>query len=142
MQTLWFLITATLAFTSLKTSFFSGNKLILNAQSSVNEKLFISLTGMSHMLIMILTVGIGILCLVTIFFYKNRKTQIKMSFAALAVSLLTIVLYFLQTKTFVPSEGSYDLTALIVFCSPLFLIMAIMGIYKDEKLIKRADRLR
>ena len=141
-QTVWLLIAASLSFTSLKTSFYSGNKLVMYDQTKVNEKLFTSLTGMSHMLIMVLTVGIGILSMVTVFFYKNRPAQTKMSFAALAVSLLTIVLYFLQIKTFVAAEGSYDLTALIVFFIPVFLILAIRGIYKDEKLIKSVDRLR
>ena len=97
-QTIWLLIAASLSFTSLKTSFYTGNKLILNSQTNVTEKLFTSLNGMSHMLIMVLTVGIGILSIVTVFFYKNRPAQTKMSFAALGVSLLTIVLYFLQTQ--------------------------------------------
>ena len=141
-QTVWLLIAASLSFTSLKTSFYTGNKLILNSQTNVTEKLFTSLNGMSHMLIMVLTVGIGILSIVTVFFYKNRPAQTKMSFAALGVSLLTIVLYFLQTKTFIAAEGSYVLTALLVFFIPVFLILAIRGIYKDEKLIKSVDRLR
>ena len=142
LQTIWLLLASSLAFVSLKTSFFSGNKMVQNLQTNNNEKFFVPFTGMSHLLIMILTVGIGILSLVNIFFYKNRATQLKLAFAAILASIATIALYFWQTKNYIPQEGSLDLTALIVFFIPAILILAIRGIYKDEKLVKSTDRLR
>jgi hypothetical protein len=38
--------------------------------------------------------------------------------------------------------GSYALTCLIAISIPVFLVLAIRGIYKDQRLIKSLDRLR
>jgi glucose uptake protein GlcU len=136
LQTVWLLLAAVLAFVSLKVSFFSGNILVENA------KQFQNFTAMSNMLIMILTVGVGIASLITIFLFKDRKLQIKISFAVLAVAVLTIGLYYLQTKNYVPEEWTFDLTSLVTVAIPFLLFLAIRGIYKDEKLVKSVDRLR
>lgn len=136
LQTVWLLLVAVLAFVSLKVSFFSGNILVENV------KQFQNFTAMSNMLIMILTVGVGIASLITIFLFKDRKLQIKISFAALAVSVLTIGLYYLQTKNYVPEEWTFDITSLITVAIPFLLFLAIRGIYKDEQLVKSVDRLR
>ncbi len=142
LQTLWLLFASAMAFITLKVSFFSGNKLVMNDKTYINEKQFVSLTGMSNMIIMVLTVGIAIASLVSIFLYNDRKMQLKITAAIVGVSIINIVLYYLQTKNFIPGEGTYVLTSLLVFCIPAFLLMAIRGIYKDEKLIKSVDRLR
>lgn len=136
LQTVWLLLVAVLAFVSLKVSFFSGNILVENA------KQFQNFTAMSNMLIMILTVGVGIASLITIFLFKDRKLQIKIGFAVLAVAVLNIVLYYLQTKNYVPEEWTFDITSLITIAIPFLLFLAIRGIYKDEKLVKSVDRLR
>jgi uncharacterized membrane protein len=136
LQTVWLLLVAVLAFVSLKVSFFSGNILVENA------KQFQNFTAMSNMLIMILTVGVGIASLITIFLFKDRKLQIKIGFAILAVAVLNIVLYYLQTKNYVPEEWTFDITSLITIAIPFLLFLAIRGIYKDEKLVKSVDRLR
>lgn len=136
LQTVWLLLVAVLAFVSLKVSFFSGNILVENA------KQFQNFTAMSNMLIMILTVGVGMASLITIFLFKDRKLQIKIGFAVLAVAVLNIVLYYLQTKNYVPEEWTFDITSLITIAIPFLLFLAIRGIYKDEKLVKSVDRLR
>ncbi|MBI2272644.1 MAG: DUF4293 domain-containing protein [Bacteroidetes bacterium] len=136
LQTVWLLLVAVLAFVSLKVSFFSGNILVENV------KQFQNFTAMSNMLIMILTVGVGMASLITIFLFKDRKLQIKIGFAVLAVAVLNIVLYYLQTKNYVPEEWTFDITSLITIAIPFLLFLAIRGIYKDEKLVKSVDRLR
>jgi hypothetical protein len=60
--------------------------------------------------------------------------------ACLLVSIINIVLFVNQTKNFV--EGNYDLGSILPFIVPIFLILAAMGIYKDQKLVKSLDRLR
>lgn len=135
-QTIWLLLVSGLAFASLKLSFFSGNILVDNV------KQFQSFTAMSHLLIMILTVGVGIASLITVFLFGNRQLQIKICFGVLAVALLNILLYYLQTRNFVPNEWSFDLTSLITIAIPFLLFLAIRGIYKDEQLVKSVDRLR
>lgn len=135
-QTIWLLLVATLAFASLKLSFFSGNTLIENV------KQFQGFTAMSNMLIMILTVGVGIASVVAVFLFRNRQLQIRICFGVLAVVLLNILLYYLQTKNFVPNEWSFDLTSLVTIAIPFLLFLAIRAIYKDEQLVKSVDRLR
>jgi uncharacterized membrane protein len=135
-QTLWLLFASALAFASLKIPFFSGNIMVDNL------KQFQRFTGMTNMFLMILTVAVGIGSLISIFLYKDRKTQIRIITGVLVVSVLNIILYFFQTKNFVPTDWSLQLTSIVVLAIPVFLIMAIQGINKDEKLMKSLDRLR
>ncbi len=135
-QTLWLLIASILSFASLKLSFFSGNIVVANV------KQFQRFTAMDSIILMILTVAVAIASLILIFIYKDRKMQMKVGFAVLGVSILNVLLNYLQTKNYVPEEWSYDITSLICLAIPICLILAIRGIYQDEKLVKSTDRLR
>lgn len=136
LQTLWMLAASALSFASLKISFFSGNILVANI------KQFQRFTAMSSIPLMILTVAVAIATLVVIFMYKDRKQQLKVGFAILVVAIINIVLYYFETKNFMPTEWSFDITSVVTVAIPVFLIMALKGIYKDEKLVKSVDRLR
>lgn len=136
LQTLWLLFAAGLAFASLKLSFFSGNLLVNNV------KQFQRFTAMSSIFLMILTVAVAIAALIAIFLYKNRKTQLKITIAVFVVSLVNVLLAYMQTKNFVPDEWSYDISSVTYIAIPVLVAFAIRGIYKDEKLVKSADRLR
>jgi peptidoglycan/LPS O-acetylase OafA/YrhL len=135
-QSIWLLLAATMSALSLKFSFFSGNK--LNAETNMKE--WIEYTADQGSLNAIFTIAIGVAALVCIFMYKDRKRQLMISLIILAVSLLNIVLYYNASKTF--TESKTDLTALISLSIPLFVVLAAIGIYKDEQLVKKADRLR
>lgn len=135
-QSVWLLLAAACAFLTLKLSFFSGNKMINNV------KQFEKLTATNNFLLMILSVAVAIAALVTIFLYKDRKMQLKITFAILAVAVINVILFFRATTLFVPNEGNYDWTAPMVFLIPVLLLLAIRNIYKDEKLVKSVDRLR
>ncbi len=136
LQTLWLLAASLLAFATLKLSFFSGNILVENV------KQFQKFTAMNSIPVMILTVAVAIAALITIFLFKDRKLQLKICFATLVLSVLTIVLYYLQTKSFVLNEWTFDLTCVVTIAIPFVLFLAIRGIYKDEKIVKSVDRLR
>ncbi len=136
-QTIWLLLASIVAFLTLKFSFYSGH-LLNDAQ-----KQFISLSGSApSMLITVLTVTVAVASLVLIFLFKDRKMQLRITIAVLVLSIINIVLYFLKVQEFVSTESSFDLTAVLVFVVPVFLILAARGIYKDNKLIKSVDRLR
>jgi amino acid transporter len=135
-QSIWLLLAATMSALSLKFSFFSGNK--LNAETNVKE--WVEYTAAQGSLNAILTIAICVATLVCIFMYKDRKRQLLISLIVLAVSLLNIFLYYNSSKTF--TESNTDLTALISLSIPIFLVLASLGIYKDEQLVKNADRLR
>jgi len=135
-QSIWLLLAATMSALSLKFSFFSGNK--INTETNVKE--WIEYTAAQGSLNAIITIAIGVATLVCIFMYKDRKRQLLISLIVLAVSFLNIFLYYNASKTF--TESNTDLTALISLSIPVFLVLAALGIYKDEQLVKNADRLR
>lgn len=135
-QTIWLLLASACSFATLanRISFFSGNKLVENISK------FVPLTVRENVFILILTISVAVAALVSIFFFKDRKMQMKVVAAVTGFSVLNIVLYFLQTKNYV--EGKMDLTAIVPFAVPVFLLLAINAIWKDEKLVKSVDRLR
>jgi hypothetical protein len=138
LQSVWLLLAAAAAFCSLQFSFYSGNLIATPNQA----KTFAALNAQSNLLLLILSAGVGIASLISIFLYKNRKIQLRIVLVALLVSILNLVLFFTQTKKFVPNEGSYNLTAIFAIMVPVFLFFAIRGIRRDEKLVKSLDRLR
>jgi len=136
LQTLWLLIASALAFATLKMSFFSGNIMVENL------KQFQHFTAMSSILLMILTVAVGIASLILVFLFNDRKLQFKLCIVVFILSLLNLFLYYNETKNFIPTDWSFDLTSIFAIAIPVFLLLAVRGIYKDEKLIKSVDRLR
>jgi DMSO/TMAO reductase YedYZ heme-binding membrane subunit len=135
-QTIWLLAASAAAFITLKLSFFSGNKYVDNV------KTFEELNGMSHVILMILTVALAVASLIIIFLYKDRKLQLKLTIAAFALSLLNLFVYYLQIKKFIPAEGKISITAIVAIIIPALILLAARAIWKDEQLIKSVDRLR
>jgi DMSO/TMAO reductase YedYZ heme-binding membrane subunit len=135
-QTIWLLAASAAAFITLKLSFFSGNKYVDNV------KTFEELNGMSHVILMILTVALAVASLIIIFLYKDRKLQLKLTIAAFALSLLNLFVYYLQIKKFIPAEGKISITAIVAIIIPALILLATRAIWKDEQLIKSVDRLR
>lgn len=131
-QTIWLLLAAAASFGSLKLSFYSGKK---------DTVLFEELTGSTGgFVLLVLSVAVALLSIVSIFLFKNRKLQMRLALAGLVAQLAVLFLYFQQAATF--TEGNYTLTSIFSFLIPAFLILAVAGIRKDEKLIKSMDRLR
>jgi len=137
LQSLWLLVAAALGVISLKTSFYSGHRI-----RDLVPKPVVFLTGSYNILLIMCTTVVAVLAVVAIFLYRNRKLQGRLGIVALVLSVLAIGLYFWQSKSFVPGESSYDLTAVLPLAIPVFLFLAVRGIYRDEKLVRSADRLR
>jgi glucan phosphoethanolaminetransferase (alkaline phosphatase superfamily) len=131
-QSFWLLLAAAAAVASIKLPFYTGSLAANNTYES--------LTASENIPIVILTVLIALISLVAIFLYKNRNRQTWITLLNIFLSIVVILLYFLQLKNF--SSGSFSLTSLFVFAVPVFLILALMGIRRDAKLIKSLDRLR
>jgi len=130
-QTIWLLLAAVCGFASLKTSFYIG---------SIGAEPANHLTAMSNIWLMILTIVTATVAVVSIFMYKNRALQLKLVLATIALSVMILIMYFAQTQKF--AVGGFALTSLIAVAVPILLILAATGIYKDEKLVKSADRIR
>lgn len=130
-QTLWLLAASICGFAALKMPFYVG---------SVGTAPAEEFTATTNTLLMILTVAAAIVALVDIFLYNNRPLQFRIGLSGLAVSVLNIVLYFIYTKKY--DTGAMALSSVFSFAIPAFFLMAIIGIRKDEKLVKSVDRLR
>jgi phosphatidylserine synthase len=130
-QSLWLLAAAVCSFLTLKFEFYAGTNI---------EKHPAVLNGLSSIVFTILTAAIGVAALITIFLYKQRKLQIRISSICFAAAVLLITLYFLKLKNF--TAGTISLWSVFYFAIPVLLILAMRGIWKDEKLIKSMDKLR
>jgi tellurite resistance protein TehA-like permease len=100
----------------------------------------------SDFLIFPLIIGLACLAIATIFFFRNRPFQLRLSLIGVLGSVLTLALCIYKVGRFKTvnnfKEVSYQLGWLLPFAMIVFFIMAAYGIYKDEKLMKSLDRLR
>jgi len=135
-QTIWLLLAAACSFVSLKITFYAGN-LIAEGTTSNGVGSFSQITGMDNP---ILTTAAGVMCLISIFIYKNRKQQIKFCIAAFFIEISLLIFYYFLTKTF--KEGTLAIGAGIHLLIIIFILLAIAGIRKDNKIIAESDRLR
>lgn len=131
-QTLWLFFASVLCFITLKLSFYSGTYLTDNQYHPLN--------GTSNVLVMIATIVIGVLTFVTIFLYKKRILQLRLTILAIVLELLLIFLYYRETAKF--TRGEYSISAALHIVIIIALVFAARGINKDEKLIKDSNRLR
>ena len=130
------LLAAACAVLTIKLPFYTGPT-IDAAQGKVVE----IITASSNIPLLVLTVLLVVVLLVNIFNYKNRKLQLRITIGLILVSLLDIFLFYQASmKTII--GGTFALTSILALIIPLLLIMAARGIFKDQKLIKSADRLR
>lgn len=99
----------------------------------------------SQIIIPIVVILIFILSTVVIFLYKNRKLQIKLALAAVLLSsvLTALTAWFAYSAgekyQAVLNPGIRTFLPLIIL---LFSILALLGIRKDENLVRSYDRLR
>jgi hypothetical protein len=136
-QTIWLLLVSALSFLTLQTSVYSGHRI-----NDIIPKPMIFLSAAYNPLLNITTIAVGVISLITIFLFKYRKLQIRLSIVALLLSFTAIALYYWQSKSFITEESSITITAFIPVLIPVILIIAIRKIWKDEKLVKGSDRLR
>ena len=149
MQTVWTLLAAVCAALTFKFAFYFGNmKVGLNGIAPLEVKALPTFgagavsAGSGSVLILLVTVIIILGTLINIFNFKARKKQIWITIGLIFLSLLNIVLYWWKSGVPPFESGNYSLGALLSLAIPVFLILGLRGILKDEKLVKSADRLR
>lgn len=93
--------------------------------------------------------GIVATCLlgfVTIFLFRNRKTQKNLSLLGIFLSLGIIALEFFTVDDYKKSlnfmESTWKIGAIMPIIMVVLFFLAYQGIRSDEKLIKSVDRLR
>ena len=102
----------------------------------------------TYMPLFILAAVITLLPLVAIFFFKNRKRQRGMVWMSI-ISIFSFVAVMLMRKSNLengtPPVANFQYLipgVLVTLVALVFLILALRGIRKDERLIKSLDRLR
>lgn len=96
-------------------------------------------------LLTIATALLGIIPIVLIFLFKNRKKQV--TFVYLTVLAVLGYSFWLAQTVKTASDtnleiGNYNIGAGLTSLAVLFLVLAGKGIMRDDKLVKSADRLR
>jgi len=137
-QSVWLLLAAICGFLATKAPIFSGTL----ANNSA-----IDLVAANSLLLFAVLVGIACLCCIAIFLFKNRPIQIRLCMVNIILAIGAIALEVKNVEDFKTgppaiAKGAYQLGALLPILIIIFLIMAIRGIYKDQKLVKSLDRLR
>jgi len=135
MQSLWLLLAAIFSFLTFKLPFYSGS---MPVKGIIQPD--VRLDAASQIFILILTGVVILFCFVALFLYKDRKRQLTLTIINLILSLVLLVLYFLQIQKF--QNGTIALWCLLTLAIPIFLFLAARGIWKDDKLVKSLDRLR
>lgn len=104
------------------------------------------LSASNSLLLYALMIGIGCLCLIAIFLFKKRPTQNRLCIISILLAIAAIALEVKNAESYKAQpgfvKGTYQLAALLPILMIIFLIMAIRGIHKDQKLVKSLDRLR
>lgn len=93
----------------------------------------------SSIYVMIMTIIVAVFSFFLILLYKNRKLQLTLAILDFILSILLIGSYFMATKNMI---GSIVIQSIFTFAIPIFLVLAIRGIWKDIRLVKSVDRLR
>jgi hypothetical protein len=132
-QTLWLFLAGSFAFLTLVFPTYSGYV--------DSTKPHVALNGLSGGLgIMLLTVLAGLFSLVAIGLFKNRKAQLYLCLGVLLAEVVLIYLYYGKTADY--KEGNYAFMAILHPAILVMIILAVVGIRKDEKLLRESDRLR
>ena len=133
-QTVWLLLVAVFAAVTFRFPFYTGDWLKDAVPVSVD------LNATTTIWISILTVLAGAIAFVNIFLFDNRKLQLKLCYLGIFVTVILLVVYFLELNHF--TTGTVALWCIFHFAILGCYILAARGIWKDEKLIKSMDRLR
>ena len=123
----------------------SSYQTLLDKQILVNTSEHIRV--INHYPALLIAIVMTLLPLATIFMYRKRKQQISMTFVSIlaVLSFISMVLKMvadIPKLPISPINESYGLGMILPAISVVFLILAILGIRRDEKLVKSVDRLR
>lgn len=99
----------------------------------------------SLLLLILITLSV-ILSVGSVFLFKNRPLQKKLSLLGVLLSVSILALEVIQVeelrKSLTPVSGLWQFGALMPVLMMVCYILAFTGIRKDEALIKSLDRLR
>ena len=136
-QSLWLLIVALAAFATYTLTLYIGRL----SDGTIKEFLLAD-----NFLLVIFIISLGILAIICLFLFKNRKLQFKLSVLGVIFSIGFLILEYVKVEDFKQDNlietGSYQIGALLPIVMVIFFFLAARGVYRDEKLVKSMDRLR
>jgi hypothetical protein len=128
-QTIWLLLASAAAFSILRFPFYytpTPQALEINGSSQYSTLISLAFSAC--------------LSFISIFLYGNRMLQLKV---VLVNFLLTgLIGFFIYKVVIAHPGGGFTLPSGVLFLIPILQIMAVIRIYKDEHMVKAADRLR
>ena len=138
-QTVWLLLASIAIFASLKIPFYAGN-ISTTAVDGTIVKTWTELNGMSNLIANILTISTGVIALISIFLFNNRKLQLRFVVVSIFLEIILMFNYESNIKKF--AEGQYSIGALLPLLAVLLFFLAARAIRKDNKIIAESNRLR
>lgn len=95
---------------------------------------------------LIINIGLLLILIVaSVFLYRNRPLQYKITMFSFLLNVVLIIVMFYTADDMqkqLHTEANYKFVAILPLISLVLLILASKAIRKDEKLVKGADRLR
>ncbi len=128
-QSIWLLLASVAAFSVLRLPFYYT--------PSVPA---LEISGSENLTTLITLAFSACLSFITIFLYGNRMLQLKVVLVNFLLSIL--IGFFIYKIAIANPGGGFTLSSAALFAIPVLQILAIVKIYKDERLVKSADRLR
>jgi hypothetical protein len=128
-QTIWLFLASAAAFSILRFPFYytpTPQALELNGSSQYSTLISLAFSAC--------------LSFITIFLYGNRMLQLKVVLVNFLLSAL--IGFFIYKVVIEHPGGGFTLPSAALFLIPILQIMAMVRIYKDEHMVKAADRLR
>ncbi len=150
-QSLYLLLTTILSLLFLKGNFLriinkAGNQLAMNFsgiyQADGADGFFL-VTRIFPVSVLIII--IPVISLLSIFFYKNRKLQMKVVAALIVLTVVWIGLIVYYMLASAEGSGASFIPGVKVFLAPVIFIFAVLAyraIRRDENLVRSYDRLR
>ena len=133
-QTLWLILSTLAAILSFSFPFATGQIL------KDNVAVFHSVDASSHFLLLILT-GISIaISGATIFFYKDRKLQMRLCLLGLLAGAGILIFYILLMNKL--EKATLALYSVLPVLLIVGYFMAYRNILKDEKLVRSLNKIR
>jgi hypothetical protein len=130
-QTIWLVLAATCVFLTMQFSSYVG---------AHTDGMLHMLNGKENIAFTILTSMVGVVSLISIFLYKNTKTQLRTILVSFFLHLVLAALYIKEMLKF--DKGAISFWAILHIGVIAFLLLAMKGISDDNKLLKESNRLR
>lgn len=135
-QTLWLLLATAASVLTFFFPFATGEEAVANTDMIKTTEV---IAGSNFFTLILTAISAG-LAFVTIFMFKDRKMQMRLTLLGIVVSIITLAQYILNMSKLTSSTPAlWSILPVLVIIS---FFMAFKNIRKDEKLVRSLDKLR